>query len=73
MAATPKTVKVTANTSVSGIDLRDMMAEAQSRFDEMANVPWTIVSVDVWGNEDVASKQGMSQLWRATFNAEASL
>lgn len=65
--------KITARISVSGTDLDAMRDEAIDRLSELYRGPWQVEEVDLWGEEDIASKQGMLRNWQATFSCEASI
>lgn len=65
--------KVTARVSVRGIDLKEMMASALDQLSELSSEAWTITEVDLYGSEDIASRDGMAQLWTASMTAETSL
>lgn len=65
--------KITANISVAGTDLVAMRDEALEKLSELHSGSWTIESADLWGEEDMASKQGMLRSWRASFSATAQL
>jgi hypothetical protein len=65
--------KVTARVNVRGVDLKEMMATTIEQLGELADAKWTITEVDLYGSEDIASRQGMATLWAASMTAEANL
>lgn len=65
--------KVTARVSVRGIDLKEMMQGALDQLSELSSEKWTIIEIDLYGSEDIASKSGMAQLWSASMTAEANV
>lgn len=65
--------KVTARVSVKGIDLKEMMASAMDQLGELSDATWKITEVDLWGSEDIASRDGLAQVWTASMTAEATL
>lgn len=65
--------KITANISVSGTDLPAMRDEALQMLSELYGGEWTVTEVDLWGQEDLASKAGMLRSWNGSFTAETTL
>jgi polysaccharide pyruvyl transferase WcaK-like protein len=65
--------KVTARVSVRGIDLKEMMSSALDQLSELSAETWTITEVDLYGSEDIASRDGMAQLWSAQMVAETNV
>jgi hypothetical protein len=66
--------KVTARVSVNGTDLNAMMDQAKEQFGDLSNgTDFKITEVDLWGAQDIASKQGMTIMWNATITGEATV
>ena len=65
--------KIKASVSVSGTDLVAMREEALQNLGELYASKWTIEEVDLWGEEDLASKAGMLRAWRGSFTATAEI
>lgn len=65
--------KVTVRLQVRGVDLKEMMSGAVEQAGELSEAAWKITEIDVWGNEDIASRQGMARLWQASMTLEATV
>lgn len=65
--------KISATVSVTGTDLPAMRDEALRMLGELHTTEWTLEEVDLWGEEDLASKAGLLRSWRGSFTAEAQL
>lgn len=65
--------KVTARINVRGIDLSQMIADAKEKLSELTDAEWKINEVDLYGDEDISSRQGMARLWSASMSAEANI
>jgi hypothetical protein len=65
--------KVTARLSVKGTDLREMMEQAKEQMADLGDAQWRITEVELWNQEDMASKSGMVRLWSGSFTLEANV
>jgi len=65
--------KVTCRISVKGVDLKDMMAQAVGQMMDLTDAKWKITDIDLWGQEDIASRSGMARLWSASMVLEANI
>jgi TnpA family transposase len=65
--------KVTARLTVKGVDLKEMMNQAIGQMADLTDAQWTISEIELWGQEDVASREGMARLWSASMSLEANV
>lgn len=60
--------------SMKGTSLRDMVRRALAKADELAPARWSIEDADVWGEEDVESREnGMLVVFSVTFHLVADI
>jgi hypothetical protein len=65
--------KITTRISVKGVDLKEMMASAITQLADLTDAKFKITEIDLWGDEDVAAKNGMARLWSASMTLEANI
>lgn len=66
--------KITARMNGRGTDLEAMKQNAISKFEDLSpGADWTITEIDLWGEEDVGTRQGMVSMWTATITATADV
>ncbi|MFA6046180.1 MAG: hypothetical protein WC718_14445 [Phycisphaerales bacterium] len=65
--------KIVVNVSVKGTDLKQMMASAKEQMADLGAVPWKITQINLWGQDDAATRQGMVKLWSASMDLEANI
>lgn len=66
-------MKAKIRLTLKGTDLAEMAKTALSKADQLAKADWSIEEVDLWGEEDVQSKEGMVIMFSATFNLVADV
>mgnify|MGYP001316287895 CR=1 FL=1 len=65
--------KVTVRVSVKGTDIREMMATAKEQVADLGDAPWTISEMELYGQDDMATKQGLVKMWSASMTLDADV
>lgn len=66
-------MKTRLKITVRGTDLAEMAKSAMSKADQLASAEWTVEEADVWGEEDIQSKEGMLVMFTCNFTLVADV
>lgn len=65
--------KITTRVSLQGVDLKEMLQQAQKQLADLTDATFTVTDVDLYPINDIAVKDGMARLWSATFTMETEV